>query len=178
MDPLSIIDKYYKEGSDIYNMLVKHSTLVMNKALAIAEKHPELGIDTQFVREAAMLHDIGVLFCYAPSIHLDGTMPYICHGYLGRELLEKEGYPKHALVCERHTGTGLTLEDIKEQNLPLPLRDMKPQSMEEKVICFADCFFSKTQPDREKPLKEVRDGIAKFGEEKEKEFDEMCALFL
>jgi len=47
-----------------------------------------------------------------------------------------EGYPKHGLVCERHTGTGITLEMIIKNNLPLPHRDMVPVSMEENNHLF------------------------------------------
>ena len=64
--------------------------------------------------------------------------------------MRSEGYPRHALVCERHTGAGLSLEDIIAQNLPVPHRDMLPVSMEEQVVCFADKFYSKTHLEREK----------------------------
>ena len=61
-------------------------------------------------------------------------------------------FPRHALVCERHTGAGLSLKDIMDQKLPVPPREMLPVSMEEQVICFADKFFSKTHLDREKTV--------------------------
>lgn len=118
MDTLTLIKKYYTEGSDIYTMLVKHSSDVMHKAVSIVEKHPELGADLEFVKEAAMLHDIGIYLTYAPSIHCYGQHPYLCHGYLGAELMYKEGFPRHALVCERHTGTGISLEEIIEKIYP------------------------------------------------------------
>lgn len=178
MDPVTIIKIYYKEGSDLYNMLISHSTDVMNKALSIADNHPELKADKKFIAEAAMLHDIGMLFTYAPSIHCYGIVPYICHGYLGREILDKCGYPKHASVCERHTGVGLTREDIISQNLPLPHYDMVPVSIEEKIICFSDCFFSKSKLGAEKSIEQIRDDLAIFGEEKVLRFDEWCRLFL
>ncbi len=56
-------------------------------------------------------------------------------------MLEAEGLPRHALVCERHTGAGLTVDDIISQRLPLPLRDMTPQTLEERLICYADKFY-------------------------------------
>lgn len=36
---------------------------------------------------------------------------------------------------------------------------------EEKLICFADKFFSKTRPTQEKTLDEARRSIVRFGEE-------------
>lgn len=178
MNPFDIIDHYYKKGSDLYNTLVTHSRDVTDKALAIAKKHPELNIDETFVEEAGMLHDIAISLTNTPSIGCNGIAPYICHGYLGRELLEELGYPKHALVCERHTGTGIRLEEILIKNLPLPHRDMLPISIEEQVICFADCFFSKSQLGREKTVEEIRKGLAKFGTESVEKFDNWCKLFL
>ena len=125
-----------------------------------------------------MLHDIGVYLTHAPSIYCTGEEPYTRHGIIGAELLRNEGYPKHALVCERHTGTGLTVDDIVSQNLPLPHRDMCPISLEEKLVCFADKFYSKSTPDQEKPFDKVRKSVAKYGDASLHRFDEMATLFL
>lgn len=179
MQPLAIIEKYYKKDSDLYIMLIQHSQDVMNKSLSIIDKHPELNADCQFVAEAAMLHDIGINLTYAPGIHCYGIMHYLCHGYLGREILDKEGLPKHALVCERHTGVGLTKEDIKKLSLPLPLRDMVPISIEEEIICFADCFFSKTRLGVEKSVDQVRKEVSRYANPNAVDiFDAWCKKFL
>lgn len=178
MNPLNIIEKYYSPNSELYRILVHHSNSVTEKALDIAQKHPELGIDTQFVSEAGMLHDIGIYMTDAPSIECFGNNPYITHGYLGHDLLVKEGYPRHALVCERHTGTGLTVDEIISQTLPLPLREMMPLSIEEQVICFADCFFSKTNLGKEKTVAKIISGLAKYGDRSPKQFVKWCDLFL
>ena len=157
---------------------MSHVTDVTNKALSIARKHPELAIDVRFLEEAGMLHDIGIFQAKAPHIACKGKYPYICHGYLGRELLEKEGYPQHALVCERHTGTGLSMDTIIKRKLPIPHRDMLPLSMEEKIICFADKFYSKSKLGREKTVKKIRSGLGKHGKHQIVQFDEWCELFL
>ena len=101
MDPLQLIDKYYRKGSQVRYLLIEHSKMVTQKALAIAGRVAHLRPDTDFIEKAAMLHDIGILFTNAPEIGCDGDKPYVCHGYLGRELLGKEGLPECALVCER-----------------------------------------------------------------------------
>ena len=132
----------------------------------------------QFLEEAALLHDIGVFMTDADGIHCFGSHPYICHGYLGSELMMREGYPRHALVCERHTGAGLSLKSIQEQGLPVPQREMVPVSLEEQVICFADKFFSKTHLDREKSVEKALKSISKYGEEGIVRFNEWCERFL
>lgn len=178
MNPFDIIRRYYEVDSPLYQVLVKHSTDVTNKALKIAHNHPELGINIQFVKEAGMLHDIGIFKTDAPSIHCIGIEPYIKHGIIGSDIMTKEGYPQHALVCERHTGAGLTLAEIKVKDLPLPHRDMIPVSIEEKLICFSDCFFSKTHLGQEKSVKDVREKLSKFGSRSVDQFDEWCSIFL
>ena len=42
MDPKTIIEKYYKEGTKLYDIYMSHVTDVTAKALTIAHKHPEL----------------------------------------------------------------------------------------------------------------------------------------
>ena len=178
MNPMSLIDKYYPEENELKHILVVHSRSVADKALALAKKHPELNLDLQFIEEAAMLHDIGIFKTDADGIFCFGTYPYICHGYLGAELVRADGFPRHALVCERHTGAGLTLKQIVARDLPVPHREMVPVSLEEQIICFADKFFSKTHLDREKSVEKARKSIEKHGEEGLERFDEWCKLFL
>jgi len=179
MDPLRIIKKYYPTESKAYHILIHHSKAVTEKALKIAQNVMHLKPDLKFIEEAAMLHDIGMFLTNQQEIGCYGDKPYICHGYLGREILEKEGFTKHALVCERHIGIGISLKDIEEKNLPLPKRDMVPVSVEEQIICYADKFFSKDAGFllKEKPLEGIREYISKLGEEKLRKFDEWTKLF-
>lgn len=178
MNPIALIDKYYPEDNELKKILLKHSSSVADKALEMARKHPELNLDMQFIEEAAMLHDIGIFLTDADDIYCYGTYPYICHGYLGADLVRKEGFPRHALVCERHTGAGLSLKTIIDRDLPVPHRDMLPVSLEEQIICFADKFFSKTKLDNEKSLEKARKSIENHGEEGLVRFDKWCEMFL
>jgi uncharacterized protein len=178
MNPVDIISKYYDVRFEACRIVTEHSRDVARKALAIARNHPELRFDMEFIEEAAMLHDIGVFLCNAPSIDCHGEAEYICHGYLGADLMRKEGYPRHALVCERHSGAGISLDDIIMQNLPLPRRDMLPLSPEEQLICFADKFFSKTNPGKEKTPEKIKSSLARYGGDTLLRFEQWCNLFL
>lgn len=178
MDALYFINKYYPVENELKNILLVHSRSVADKALEIASRHPELKLDTAFLEEAALLHDIGIFMTEAREIHCFGSYPYICHGYLGCELLLKEGYPRHALVCERHTGAGLSLDSILEQQLPVPHREMVPVSLEEQVICFADKFYSKTHLEKEKSVEKALKSISRYGEEGIVRFKGWCERFL
>ncbi|MDR3119201.1 MAG: HDIG domain-containing protein [Mediterranea sp.] len=178
MDIAGIIDTYYPGNSELKQILLTHSHLVAKKALAVADKYPEYGLDRTFLYEASMLHDIGIFLTNAPNIYCFGNKPYLCHGYLGAELLAEAGYPQHALVCERHTGAGISLEQIIKENLPLPRRSMLPVSLEEQVICFADKFFSKSHPDTERTVGKALKSISRYGEEGIIRFNKWCGMFL
>ena len=172
-----LIDKYYPEDNELRHILINHSQSVARKALQMVSSHPELHLDAQFVEEAAMLHDLGIFRTDAPGIQCFGSEPYICHGRLGAEILRKEGYERHARVCERHTGAGITCKEIIAQGLPLPHQDFLPETMEEKVICYADKFFSKTHLDREKSIEKAEKSLAKFGEDGVMRFREWERMF-
>ncbi len=157
MNPERIIGEFYRPGTLSHDILMEHAHLVTMKSLDIADQIPQLNPDKAFIEEAAMLHDIGIFMTNSPSIGCYGSSEYICHGILGRSLLEGLGFPRHALVSERHTGAGISIENIRQHNLPLPMREMVPITLEEKVICVADKFFSKKPSDnhREKSLDTV-----------------------
>ena len=106
MKPLDIIKKYYPESSDAYRILVTHSRSVADKALALARLHPEMNLDLTFIEEAAMLHDIGIFLCNAPDIDCHGEADYICHGYLGADLMRERGVSSPRLSLREAYGNG------------------------------------------------------------------------
>ena len=177
MNPNQIIEQYYSKGSELSNLLILHSENVRDKALAIVQKHPELNADANFISEAAMLHDIGIFMCHAPNIYCSGEHKYIAHGYLGSDLLMSHNLPRHALVCERHTGTGLSVADIQKQHLPLPLRNMIPISIEEQIICYADKFFSKSKPNTTLPADTIKKHLKHYGNAQLERFEVWEKIF-
>lgn len=177
MKPIKIIQKYYKEDSLIYKLLVKHSELVSKKAIQIAKNVPQMNPDLEFITEGAMLHDIGMFKIFAPKIGCFGESQYILHGILGGQLLRNLQLPKHARVCETHTA--ISLYDIEKQNLPLPKKDFLPTTIEEEIISLADKFYSKSAKklEKEKSIEEVRESLKKFGNKKIKYFDNLCKKY-
>lgn len=179
MDYISLIDKYYSTNPELRSVLITHSRQVCERALEIGRRLQEAGVavDLPFVEEAAMLHDIGIFLCNAPKIFCYGSHTYIEHGYLGAELLRQEGYPRHARVAERHTGSGITLEQVVREELPIPEQDYCPQTVEEKLICYADKFFSKSHLDEESSPQKVRKSIWRYGHDAVRRWNELEALF-
>jgi uncharacterized protein len=179
LSPEELILKYYPRKTKRHPYYVTHVKAVAKLAQKVLSNNPQLIADAALVQQMALLHDIGIVFTNAPEIGCEGKHPYIMHGFLGRELLEREGYGFLAPICERHVGVGLSLEEIKQKELPLPHRDMLPISIEELVVCYADKFFSKSADDLRKPksLEKIRKGFAKHGPTKLARFELMVAKF-
>ena len=141
----SLINQYYSPETRTYKIYTVHVTLVANKALQIARRLNLPAEQQQFIEEAAMLHDIGVIKTNSPKMDCTGEAPYIQHGILGAAMLREHGLEAHALVAERHVGVGLTKQEIEQRQLPLPAQDFVPHSLAEQIITYADLFFSKRE---------------------------------
>ncbi|MDE7153846.1 MAG: HDIG domain-containing protein [Muribaculaceae bacterium] len=172
-----IIDKYYPVGSPLRDIYLRHCQGVAEMAVEIV-RAKRLPLSEEEVREAAMLHDIGVFMTDAPSIECHGTEPYIRHGILGAELLRREGYPEaDARVAERHTGSGLTRAEIEARDLPLPHIDLVPETLLERVVCYADKFYSKSGDMERKSIDEVERSMQRFGDATMQRFLKLKAEF-
>ncbi len=159
------IDKYYPAGTLRRKIFMCHASQVAEKALKVASAC-NLDLNAEQVRTAAMLHDIGICLTDAPDIGCMGNAPYIAHGILGAKLLRKEGFDEiYARVAERHTGAGLTKDEIITQSLPLPMQDYLPESLLEKLVCYADKFFSKGGSMNEKTIEVIRHSMARHSQE-------------
>lgn len=164
MDYQRIIDKYYPAGTRLRDIYLRHCRQVADKALEIAATK-RLDVDAAQVEAAAMLHDIGIFLTDAPGIDCHGSAPYLLHGAAGADLLRREDAPEWAArVAERHTGAGITQADVAPRGILLPQgRSYMPQSTLERLVCYADKFFSKSGTMEEKPLERVRKSLAKYG---------------
>ena len=181
MNPFDILAKFYDRRSQAFAVLVEHGQQVAQKALRAAAKVADLQPDLDYIKNAAMLHDIGILHTESPGFGCYGKHPYICHGYLGRELLEGIGVPEYGLICERHVGVGIGIDDIRSFNLPLPERDMVPISIEEQIICYADKFFSKNgngqRQNGTKSIEHIIESLQPYGQDKVERFKRWVEMF-
>lgn len=197
MNYLDIIHHFYPEDTPLRRLLLLHSECVRNKALALLEgssfrdQQPSTTLNLDLIIAGSMLHDIGICATHAPGILCEGTESYICHGTIGarmlRQLVAEGSFSAEdaamleacARICERHTGAGLTRQDILSQGLPIePAVDLLPETLEEQLVCLADKFFSKSgDPRKEKSLEHVRRSMMKFGADSLARFDALCSTF-
>ena len=179
VDYHKIINKYIKPGTPLHNIYVPHATLVTAKAVAIGQRLKIPAAKIRFIESAGMLHDIGIIKVNVIDFQTTGR-PYIQHLTEGAEILRREKLPKHARVAETHSGVGIYKEDIKKYNIPLPLKDYITKTIEEKIISFADLFYSKI-PERlfmQNPLEKIKKEISGYGKKYEKILNEWIKTFL
>lgn len=172
----NLIDSIYPAHRKVRGILLQHSENVARLALDIA-KRKNLDIDAEDIENAAMLHDIGIIETDAPGIDCHGTLPYLCHGVAGADIIRRAGLDeKYALVAERHTGAGLDDDEARQAGLPEG-RCYMPCSLLEKLICYADCFYSKGGDGNRKSLDRVRAGMARHGDTQLQRFEKLHDLF-
>lgn len=172
-DVRKLFDEHYSAGQRVTEILVEHSQAVAALSVEIARACDG---NWEFIEEAAWLHDIGIRYTHAPGIDCHGEQHYLWHGVIGREICEKAGFPRHALVCERHVGTGLTVQEIRSLDIGLPERDMLPLSQAEQIVCYADKYFSKSSSER-LPLVEIRRRLARHGVDSLARFERLHERF-
>ncbi|MCB0125527.1 MAG: HD domain-containing protein [Caldilineaceae bacterium] len=179
LDYFSIIHRYLAPDSTAYPLYLIHCTLVTKLALEIAERLELDAAAQRFIEEAAMLHDIGIVRTQMPVIFCDGALPYLYHLTEGCKLLEAEGLLKHARVAQTHSGIVLTAERLRSVGLTADLIHFIPRSLEEKIINFADLFYSKDSATlwRERSVIEARNSIGKFAPANLALFDEWATTF-
>lgn len=170
--------RHYTPGTELFELLLIHSRNVARKALECMDSHSEIMLNPTEVARASLLHDIGIVRCNAHAIHCYGSEPYIRHGIIGRSMLEPYGLLQEAMVCERHTGSGITAQEIEMTHMKLPIRDMCPVTTLEKLVCYADKFYSKSgDPNRIKTPEQIRISLSRFGSDSMQRFDELHKLF-
>lgn len=127
---LNILDTYSK-GADWARHCVAVSQLAAHLSSIFVKKYD---INIEFLRSAALLHDIGRYNTHDP----------ILHGVEGYTLLIKLGYPREAFVCVSHVLYGLNSEEAQQYGLPE--KDFVPRSFEEKLIPLVDFLIEFDKP--------------------------------
>jgi len=112
--------------------VVQHCLAVERMAMKIAKKIEKNGstVDLRSVSMGALLHDIGRAKTHGVE-----------HGVVGAEMLRKMGLGKFAKFAENHIGAGIPAAEARE--LGLPAKDFVPQTLEEKVVTYADKRISR-----------------------------------
>ena len=174
-DEIVALHHKYAPSQAVFNDVLLHSRIVANIA-EWCRVNSGSQADADLVRVGCLLHDIGVY----GIVRADGSFEhdqYIRHGVLGYEILKAEGLDE--TICRfasNHTGVGLTAKIIEERHLPLPPADYLAETVEERLIMYADKFHSKL-PLHFDSLTACRHEIAGYGGDDLKHFEELVKEF-
>lgn len=128
--------------------VVRHCEAVTQLACEIAEtcKKRGLNVNLKLVEIGALLHDIGRSRTH--SVH---------HAVEGAKIAESLGLPEPIIsIIRRHVGGGITEREAKK--LGWPKNVYIPQSLEEKIVSYADKLIEGT---RRVPIEKT---MARFSE--------------
>jgi uncharacterized protein len=122
-----------------------HCLKVAEKAVEVAQR-TDVRLDFELVGCGAFFHDVGK----AKSHDMD-------HGKIGAELGIALGLPKALTdIMEKHIRGGMTEAEARELNLPV--KDYTLNSLEEKIIIYAD-----------RMVDIITDGVVQINSEREAE---------
>jgi uncharacterized protein len=115
--------------------VVFHCQTVAKLALQIATELKTKGfkVDLNLVEAGALLHDLG-----RSKTHT------VDHAIIGAELAQKAGLPLNVInIIKRHVGAGISPKEADW--LGWPEDNYVPETLEEKIVCYADKLIDGTR---------------------------------
>jgi len=111
--------------------VISHIEMVTKKALEIGRKLKEKGfnIDLELLEVSGYLHDIGRSVTHG-----------VGHAVESARIIKGLGFSEPVIrLVERHVGAGITAKEA--EILGLPKKDYIPETLEEKILAYADKFL-------------------------------------
>jgi len=108
--------------------VIEHCRNVSRFAVKLGKAFQKKGFktDIQLLEVGGLLHDIGRSKTHG-----------VDHALIGGQIAHSFGLPSAIVrIIERHAGGGIPKEEAKK--LGWPIRDYLPQTLEEKIVCYAD----------------------------------------
>jgi uncharacterized protein len=94
--------------------------------IAVASKERGYKVDVKLVEIGALLHDIG-----------RGRTHTVHHAIVGAEIARSLGLPEPVVsIIKKHVGGGIVAKEAKKLGWPKDV--YVPQTIEEKIVCYAD----------------------------------------
>lgn len=121
--------------SNCSDHVISHCKAVADLSIEIANKLQNKGLtlNLALVEAGALLHDIG-----RSKTHT------VQHAVMGAEIAKGIGLPQSIIrIIKRHVGAGITAEEAKWLGWPEDV--YVPQTLEEKVVSYADKLIDKSE---------------------------------
>jgi len=115
--------------------VITHCQAVAVLALELAEKFKakKYPVNVALIEAGALLHDLGRAKTHSVN-----------HAIEGMQLAQAENLPEEIIcIIKRHVGAGIIAEEAEQFNWPKD--NYIPQTLEEKIVCYADKCISGTK---------------------------------
>ncbi|MBI1839180.1 MAG: HD domain-containing protein [Candidatus Colwellbacteria bacterium] len=169
-----LLHSKYAAGKYALELVFSHCQIVWEIAEQLIYRN-KLVLENDLVKDGAFLHDIGA-YRFIDEKGAFDEKNYIKHGIEGYKILKEEGLPEELCrMTERHTGVGIAKEQIIKRSLPLPAKDYIAETIEEKLVMYADKFHSKYP--RFNSFDSYREYAKRFGEGNQEKFTELANMF-
>lgn len=166
----------YAPTDKLLHSVLTHCQIVWEVSEQLID-NANLDVDRNIVEAGCLLHDIGVYALFDAAGNKLEDYNYMNHGVRGEELLKKERLPRELWrIASHHLGIGFTEQDIKKQGLPFEHPYM-PETIEERLITYADKFHSKTNPPRFNTYESFMATATTFGDDIAERFEQLAAEF-
>lgn len=167
----------YASNQAMFEWVYVHCQAVWSVAEQLIDQN-NIPVDRDLVQVGCLLHDIGVYTLFDDVGKLHQGKQYITHGIRGSEILSNEGFNETIQrFASNHTGVGLRKTDIVEHHLPLPPQDFLAETIEERLVMYADKFHSKEEPLCFNSYEWYKKFAEKFGQDKVVAFEDLAAEF-
>ena len=174
IEEIKLMHQKYAPSQLTFDIVFTHCQIVHDIADQIMNGK-QLQVNKDLVNAGALLHDIGAYKLIDENGMFD-KVNYIRHGIEGYKILLQEGMPEEMCrIAERHTGVGVTKEDILQRKILIPLKDYVAETMEEKLVMYADKFHSKTPKFNSYATYSVY--VQQFGQDKVDKFQTLASMF-
>jgi uncharacterized protein len=128
--------------------VITHCQAVTSLALELAEefKAKNYPVNLELIEAGALLHDLGRSKTHSVN-----------HAIEGMKLAQTENLPEPVIcIIKRHVGAGITAEEANQLNWPED--NYIPQTLEEKIVCYADkCISGNDRVSVETTIKQLHD---------------------
>jgi len=160
-----IADEHKPEWKD---QILEHARIVRDVSLFLAGLFPnDNSIDLEIIELGAILHDVG----------RSRTRKVVEHGVKSGEIIREQGFPEPvARIGETHVGVGIA--DSEASALGLPRRNLIPETIEERIVCYADNLLYYLLEQDLHELKDTETVVERFSEELGEDYGKRARNFM
>jgi uncharacterized protein len=152
----SLLDKIASEYKPEWkDSILEHAKIVHDAALFLAGLLAEsVIIDRRIIALGAILHDVG----------RSRAVRVVEHGIRSGEIIRENGFPEQvARIGETHIGVGITRDEAKI--LGLPDRNLVPETIEERIVCYVDNLLYYIPEENRHELRDTEAVVERFNRE-------------